>query len=81
MIIELSLDQHNEITRDSLYDDIKDFERMILQNYGYHYGDVGTFAPLYSWDYDEENKKLNKMLKSLIRIYNHYSEVEYESVD
>lgn len=81
MSLELNLGQTSDIIVDELYNDIKDFEKMLLQNFGYHYGDVGIFTPLYSWDYAEEAKHLKKMLKSFIKVYNYYSEVEYESDD
>lgn len=78
MNLELSLEQKSQIIKDALYDDIKEFEKMIQRNFSYHNGDEASFAPLYSWDGREENKKLNKIIKSFIRVYDYHSEVKYE---
>ena len=79
MNIELGYEQTSKIIKDALYDDIKEFETMIQRNFSYHNGDDDTaFAPLYSWDGREENKKLNKIIKSFIKVYDYHSEVKYE---
>lgn len=81
MNIELSWEQKSQIIKDALYDDIKEFEKMILRNHVYHYGDEKSFAPLYSWDYQEEDKKLNKIIKSFIKVYDYHSEVKCKRDD
>lgn len=79
-LIELTNEQMNDVVINAVFDDIKNFEEMLINNHIYHHseGTKPSFAPLYSYDYDEEYKKLNKMLKSFIRVYNYRSGVKYE---
>lgn len=79
--MKLSCDQLDKIVKDKLYNNIKDLEDMCKQNVEFHHGDLGTFAPLYSWEFVEEDKKLNKLKKSFIKVYNYYSEVKYDTED
>lgn len=81
MNIELSGEQIEKIMHDELFESICDIERMISDNFQYHFVEERTFAPLYSWDYDEENKKLHKLLKSFIKVYNYYSLQDYEEIN
>lgn len=80
MDIELTWEQKSEVVVCVLKEEIDTFEHMILNNYAYHFADKGSFAPLYSWDYKEEDKKLNKMLKRLIKIHNYYSLEKIEEI-
>ena len=77
MNIEISRNQIETLMQEELGKSIDDIAQMISDNYAWHFLDIGTFAPLYSWDYKEEDKKLQKLLKSLIRVNNYYSMEEY----
>lgn len=79
MNIELDWEQKSLVVICVLREEIQLFEQMIQDNYEYHNCKTTSFAPLYSWDYKIENKKLKKMLKSIIRLHNYYSLEKYES--
>lgn len=81
MNIELSREQIEKIMHDELFESICDIERMIISNYEYHHGNISSFAPMYSYEYDRENKKLHKFLKSLVKVYNYYSLQDYEEIN
>ena len=76
MNIELHTEQIETLMQEELGKSIDDVAQMISDNYSWHHADVGSFAPLYSWEYKVENKKLNKLLKSLVRVLNYYSLAE-----
>lgn len=79
MNFEISLETVDLLTADNLKSTINDIDKMIEDNDAYHSpcGLEEGFCPMYSYEYKEEYKRLNKMKKAMIKVYNWYSPVKY----
>lgn len=79
MTLEISLETVDLLTADNLKSTINDIDKMLEYNDAYHSpcGLEETFSPMYSYEYKEEYKQLNKIKKSMIKVYNWYSTVKY----
>jgi hypothetical protein len=79
MGIALTEEQRESIVIEQMVDSIDTINDLLAANYDYHYCNLGKpFAPMYSYDVFEENKKLTKMKKAFIRVHDWYSLVKYK---
>ena len=73
----------DKLVADRILQDIKYYEEYLEDNAQCMRGEILTrkLCPVYSYDVKEEDKKLRKMLKKLIRVHNFYSVTKYTSPD
>lgn len=75
MNIDIPLDT---IVKEEMLDSIDSINDMLVANVEYHFNGMSPFAPMYSYEYKEELKKLTKMKKHLIKVHNWYSTDKYK---
>lgn len=74
----------DELIRNEMLEQIDSFNEMIMANVtnslyvDNNLPNPSTFVPMYSYDYAIEDKKLKKMKKSFIKVYNWYSLEKYK---
>lgn len=74
MNIELSIDNCEKVTTDTLRSSIEDIAKMIKANFANEHELLEeTFVPMYSYDFVEEDEKLNKLLKAFVKVHNWYA--------
>jgi hypothetical protein len=78
MSIELSEDQKSEIVAETMLNDIETIDDLITANHQYHFENKSPFAPMFSWEYDDELRRLKKMRKAFIKVHNWHSVTKYK---
>jgi hypothetical protein len=81
MSLELTPDAIEFLIKNKMLEDIDGIDGLLTANVEYHHYNKGKpFAPMYSYDFDTELKKLKKMRKAFIKVHDWYSTTKFEKL-